>query len=62
VASHGRRRRAAAAAGPPSFSYFAVFSNCPLVAAVLAIAQSIKVLTTWYARRRSRRPVGRRQI
>jgi acid phosphatase family membrane protein YuiD len=28
-----------------------VFSNCPLVAAVLtfAIAQSIKVLTTWYA-------------
>jgi uncharacterized protein len=37
--------------GAPSFSYLAVFSNCPLVAAVLAfaIAQSIKVLTTWYA-------------
>jgi uncharacterized protein len=55
------------ASGPPSFSYFAVFSNCPLVAAVLAfaIAQSIKVLTTWYVYRppgRSRRPVGRQQI
>ena len=37
--------------GAPSFSYLAVFYNCPLVAAVLAfaIAQSIKVLTTWYA-------------
>jgi hypothetical protein len=34
----------------PSFSYLAVFSNCPLVAAVLAfaIAQTIKVFTTWY--------------
>ena len=40
------------AAGAPAFSYLAVFSNCPLVAAVLAfaIAQSIKVFTTWYAR------------
>jgi hypothetical protein len=35
----------------PLFSYLAVFSNCPLVAVVLAFAitQSIKVLTTWYA-------------
>ena len=47
---------ATAAAQPPpsaspSFSYLAVFANCPLVAAVLAfaIAQSIKVFTTWYA-------------
>lgn len=40
--------------GAPSFSYLAVFSNCPLVAAVLAfaIAQSIKVLTTWYKENR----------
>ena len=39
-------------ASAPAFSYLAVFSNCPLVAAVLsfAIAQSIKVFTTWYAR------------
>jgi hypothetical protein len=38
-------------AASPSFSYLAVFANCPLIAAVLAfaIAQSIKVLTTWYA-------------
>ncbi|CAO2210262.1 unnamed protein product [Urochloa humidicola] len=51
---------AAAAAPPPpspvapSFSYLAVFSNCPLVAAVLAfaIAQSIKVFTTWYKENR----------
>ena len=37
--------------GAPSFSYLAVFSNCSPIAAVLtfAIAQSIKVLTTWYA-------------
>ncbi|AQK91329.1 Acid phosphatase/vanadium-dependent haloperoxidase-related protein [Zea mays] len=44
-------RAAAPPPGAPSFSYLAVFSNCPLVAAVLtfAIAQSIKVLTTWYA-------------
>jgi hypothetical protein len=43
-----------AASGPPSFSYFAVLSNCPLVAAVLAfaIAQVIKVLTTWYKENR----------
>jgi uncharacterized protein len=43
------------ASGPPSFSYFAVLSNCPLVAAVLAfaIAQVIKVLTTWYVPRLS---------
>jgi membrane-associated phospholipid phosphatase len=49
---------AAAAVAPPppspvapQFSYLAVFSNCPLIAAVLAfaIAQSIKVFTTWYA-------------
>ncbi|GJN39780.1 hypothetical protein PR202_gb28921 [Eleusine coracana subsp. coracana] len=42
------------ASGAPSFSYLAVFSNCPLVAAVLAfaIAQSIKVLTTWYKENR----------
>ncbi|GJN12548.1 hypothetical protein PR202_ga30833 [Eleusine coracana subsp. coracana] len=42
------------ASGAPSFSYLAVFSNCPLVAAVLAfaIAQSIKVLTTWYVPRK----------
>nr|CAB3479838.1 unnamed protein product [Digitaria exilis] len=48
---------ATAAAAPPgaaSFSYLAVFSNCPLVSAVLAfaIAQSIKVFTTWYKENR----------
>jgi acid phosphatase family membrane protein YuiD len=39
-----------------------VFSNCPLVAAVLAfaIAQSIKVLTTWYASPPSLSPRGAR--
>jgi hypothetical protein len=26
------------ASGPPSFSYFAMFSNCPFVAALLAFA------------------------
>uniref|UniRef100_A0A453S0U0 Uncharacterized protein n=2 Tax=Aegilops tauschii subsp. strangulata TaxID=200361 RepID=A0A453S0U0_AEGTS len=38
-------------AASPAFSYLAVFGNCPLIAAVLAfaIAQSIKVFTTWYA-------------
>jgi hypothetical protein len=51
----GDAATAAAAQPPPSaspsFSYLAVFSNCPLVAAVLAfaIAQTIKVFTTWYA-------------
>jgi hypothetical protein len=42
----------------PSFSYLSVFANCPLIAAVLAfaIAQSIKVLTTWYALSLSRAP------
>uniref|UniRef100_A0A804UMU2 Acid phosphatase/vanadium-dependent haloperoxidase-related protein n=1 Tax=Zea mays TaxID=4577 RepID=A0A804UMU2_MAIZE len=47
-------RAAAPPPGAPSFSYLAVFSNCPLVAAVLtfAIAQSIKVLTTWYKENR----------
>jgi hypothetical protein len=42
---------AAPPSGAASFSYLVVFSNCSLIAAVLtfAIAQSIKVLTTWYA-------------
>uniref|UniRef100_A0ACD5WVP2 Uncharacterized protein n=1 Tax=Avena sativa TaxID=4498 RepID=A0ACD5WVP2_AVESA len=42
------------ATASPSFSYLAVFANCPLIAAVLAfaIAQSIKVFTTWYKENR----------
>ncbi|EMS45766.1 hypothetical protein TRIUR3_17926 [Triticum urartu] len=41
-------------AASPAFSYLAVFGNCPLIAAVLAfaIAQSIKVFTTWYKENR----------
>uniref|UniRef100_A0A804N7U8 Acid phosphatase/vanadium-dependent haloperoxidase-related protein n=1 Tax=Zea mays TaxID=4577 RepID=A0A804N7U8_MAIZE len=52
-AIHGLRV-AAPPPGAPSFSYLVVFSNCPLVAAVLtfSIAQSIKVLTTWYKENR----------
>uniref|UniRef100_A0A0D9X403 Phosphatidic acid phosphatase type 2/haloperoxidase domain-containing protein n=1 Tax=Leersia perrieri TaxID=77586 RepID=A0A0D9X403_9ORYZ len=43
-----------AAADASSFSYLAMLGNCPLVAAVLAgaIAQFIKVLTTWYKENR----------
>ncbi|XP_072971190.1 uncharacterized protein [Typha angustifolia] len=44
----------ASSSSPSSFSYFAVFHNYPLISAILAfaIAQSIKLVTTWYKENR----------
>uniref|UniRef100_A0A0D9V950 Phosphatidic acid phosphatase type 2/haloperoxidase domain-containing protein n=1 Tax=Leersia perrieri TaxID=77586 RepID=A0A0D9V950_9ORYZ len=45
---------ASSASGPPGFSYFAVFHNYPLIAALLgfAVAQSIKFFVTRYKEKR----------